>query len=194
MRLVYGFGLNDADYCVQPMINGRQVMCKSYSDWKHMIKRAYSKKYQIKKPTYSDVTVCEEWRSFMSFRDWWVENHVDGYQLDKDLLTDNRQYSPKSCIYVPSWLNSFTTHQEKSSNGLLIGVDNHKSSRLFRSRCSNPKTGKQEDLGRFATEDAAHAAWKNRKIEIATQMKSEMDAIDGRIYGRIVTIINRMSY
>lgn len=38
-------------------------------------------------PSYIGVTVCDEWRSFMKFREWWLENHVDGWQIDKDLLT-----------------------------------------------------------------------------------------------------------
>lgn len=190
MRLVYGFGVNDSDFCTQPVINGKQVMCKEYSDWKHMIKRAYSKKYQSKRPTYVGVSVCDEWRSFMAFRDWWLENHVDGWELDKDILTDNREYSPENCIYVPSWLNSFVTNRSCRSH-LPVGVDIHRSRSSYRARCYNTKTCKQEDLGRFKDEVSAHEAWRNRKIEIAKQMKEEMDAIDVRIFCRIVEIINR---
>lgn len=191
MRLVYGFGVNDADYAVRPIINGKGVMCPAYVAWKNMLERCYSEKYQERWATYAGVTVCDEWRSFMKFREWWIENHVDGWPLDKDLLTDNRQYSPENCIYIPSWLNNFTTDSKAARGEFPVGVHYEGSRGLFRSQCNNPATGKQALIGRFKTQETAHLAWRARKLEYAAQMKNEMDAIDERIYPRVVEIINR---
>jgi hypothetical protein len=191
MRLVFGFGVNDADYVIERAVNGKSVKCKAFETWKHIIERCHSEKSLKKWPTYIGVTVCEEWRSFMSFREWWLENHVDGWQIDKDLLTDNRQYSPDNCIYVPSWLNNFTTGCDAARGEFPIGVDYHKGSSSFRSRCSNPANGKREEVAGFKTPEAAHLAWRARKLEYAAQMKNEMDAIDARIYPRVVDIISR---
>ena len=189
--VVQGFGVNDANYVVSRLVSGRMVSCKAYVTWKDIISRCYSEKRQKKNPTYIGVTVCDEWRSFMAFREWWLESHVDGWQIDKDLLTDNNQYSPDSCIYVPAWLNTFTIDRNAVRGEFPIGVDYHKSSKSFRSMCNNPATGKQVTIGRFKTPEAAHLAWRARKLEYAAQMKNEMDAIDARIYPRVVEIINR---
>lgn len=190
---VQGFGVNDADYNVNPTINGRKVMCPAYMAWVSMIGRCYSSKYQEKQPTYIGVTVCDEWRSFMKFREWWLENHVYGWQMDKDLLTDDRQYSPTSCIYVPGWLNTFTNDCGGRRGALMIGVTFEKRIGRFRATCSNPSIGTNERLGCFLTETEAHVAWLRRKLALAKELKDEMDEIDFRIYPRIVEIIQRKS-
>ena len=191
MKLVRGFGFNDADYVVRPIINGRRAWCPAYVAWQNMLERCYSEKLHKRRSTYIGVTVCDKWRSFMKFREWWLENHVDGWQLDKDLLTDSREYSPDSCIYIPLWLNSFTVGCDAARGEWPIGVDYHKASGMFRSQCGNPSTGKSVLIGLFKTPEDSHLAWKAKKLEYAAQMKNDMDAIDMRIYHRIVEIINR---
>ena len=193
MKLVQGFGVNDADYVVSSIVDGKRVKCLAYRAWQNMIKRCYSEKYQERWTTYIGVTVCDEWRSFMKFREWWLENHVDGWHLDKDLLTDNRQYSPDSCIYVPAWLNCFNLDSGASRGQCPIGVSYHIRDKSFVSLCCNPKTGRREHLGYFKTKEPARIAWMSRKIELAAQMKADMDAIDKRIYPRAVEIIKRAS-
>lgn len=189
-RLVYWIGVNDADYVVEPIINGRRVRCPAYMSWMRMLTRCYSEKYHHRYPTYIGVKVCDEWLSFMAFRKWWVENHVDGWQLDKDLLSDNRIYSPEACIFVPNWLNSFTIDSGVAGGGLPIGVGFDKSVGKFKARCRHP-FGRQEHLGHFSTPDEDHAAWLARKLEIANELKRLMDDIDARIFPRVIEIISR---
>ena len=189
--LVHGFGVNDADYTVQPTINGKREVCAIYSAWKNMIARCYSKNHQQQCKTYIGVTVCDEWKSFMAFRKWWIENHVDGWHLDKDLLTDNRQYSPKNCIYIPRWLNNFTIDHGLARGEWPIGVHMERVSGLFVATCNSPETLKRVTIGRFKTPIEAHLAWKAKKLEHAAQMKVMMDSIDSRIYHRVLDTINR---
>ena len=191
MRLVQGFGVNDANYVVGGLVNGKHVMCKAYETWAGILARCNSMRRRKRDASYTGVTVCDEWRSFMSFREWWLENHVEGWQIDKDLLTDNRQYSPDNCLYVPAWLNTFIVDSAAIRGEFPIGVDHHKRSNSFRSRCKNPVNGRREEITGFKTPEAAHLAWRARKLEYAAQMKNEMDAIDERIYPRVVEIINR---
>lgn len=189
-ELVYGVGVNDADYVAAPTINGRRVRCPAYRSWKNMLERCYSEKYHNMRPTYIGVKVCDEWLSFMAFRKWWVENHVDGWQLDKDLLSDNRIYSPEACIFVPSWLNTFTTDCGAARGEWPIGVCFHRGIRKFESKCRHPFC-KKEYLGYFSTPEAAHAAWLARKLEIASELKHLMDDIDARIFPLVIEIISR---
>ena len=184
-RLVCGIGVSDADYVVESIINGRRVKCPAYRSWMSMLKRCYSAKYHSRYPTYIGVEVCDEWLTFMAFRKWWVENHVDGWQLDKDLLSDNRIYSPEACIFVPSWLNSFTIDSGAARGELPIGVWFYRRRRKFKSRCRHP-LGKNEYLGHFSSPDEAHAAWLARKLEIANELKHLMDDIDARIFPRVI--------
>lgn len=189
-ELVYGVGVNDADYVAEPTINGRRVRCPAYSAWTGMLKRAYSEKYQEKRPTYKGVVVCDEWHSFMSFRHWWLESQVDGWHMDKDVLSDDRIYSPETCIFLPVWLNSFTIDSGAARGEWPIGVCFYRRRGKFKSRCRHP-FGKNEFLGYFSTPDEAHAAWLARKLEIAHELKHLMDDIDARIFPRVIEIISR---
>lgn len=189
-ELVYGVGVNDAGYIVRPTIDGKPVECKAYRSWLGMLARCYSHKWHHMYPTYIGVKVCDEWLSFMTFRNWWVENQVDGWQLDKDLLTDDGIYSPDTCIFVPRWMNTFTTDHAAARGEWPIGVCYHKITRKFLARCRHP-LGKQGHIGLFSTPEAAHAAWLTRKLEIANELKHLMDDIDARIFPRVIEIISR---
>lgn len=192
-KLVYGAGVNDAGYDVMVNVNGKKVMCSVYVAWSSMIRRGCCAKFKEKHPAYHDVKVCHEWKSFMAFREWWMSNHIDGYHLDKDLLSDSKVYSPETCIYVPRWLNNFTVDGGTARNGRLIGAWFDSSRGKFEAQCNNPFTKKQERLGRFESPLDAHNAWKSRKLEMALKLKDKMDEIDVRIYPRVIEIINRAS-
>lgn len=187
--LVCGFGINDSNYVTNKFVSGSISVCPAYRSWKNMIERCYSNKYQSKRPTYIGTSVCDEWRSFMAFREWWMGNHVDGWHLDKDLLTDNRQYSPDNCIYVPSWINTFTSNSLASRGDLPVGVYFNKRDSAIIAQCNNPITGRTEKIGTFKSPVDAHMAWVNRKLTWAMMLKEKFDAVDVRIYSRVVEII-----
>ena len=189
----YGVGLNDAHYATQPIVNDKQIVDPAYRAWGGMLKRAYDTKFHAAQPTYSDVAVCKEWHSFSAFRAWWLDNHREDWHLDKDLLlVGNREYGPDACVYVPRWLNNLTTDRGALRGELPIGVCLHKQTGKYHSQCRNPITGKKHSLGLFTTPEAAHDAWLNYKLELADQLKPEMDAIDKRIYPNVVTIIKAL--
>lgn len=189
-KAIFGVGANDAHYATQPRVNGRQIKDPAYRTWVNMLVRAYNQKYHATRPTYSDVTVCKEWHSFSAFRAWWLANYREDWQLDKDLLmVGNREYGPDACIYIPCWLNSFTADCGASRGDLPIGVSIYKPTGKYQSHCNNQITGNRRRIGYFTTPEAAHEAWLKRKLELADQLKPDMDAIDTRIYNNVVTII-----
>ena len=190
-RLVCGVGVNDADYVIGKKIGGRMDQCPIYNAWQAMLARCYSAKCQDRHPTYRGVTVHEEWHRFSSFKRWYDENYVEGWYLDKDLLTDTREYGPNNCIFVPGWLNKFTNDSRAHRGEWKIGVSWRNDANAFVAKCSNPTTKKQECLGYFKSDEEAHRAWLDRKVELAYQLKDWMDAIDRRIYFRVVEIIFR---
>ena len=193
-KLLCGFGLHDADYTTKPIVDGVQLWDPSHQSWSSILKRAYSQKYHVTHPTYVGVTVCEEWHSFSAFRAWWLANYQEGWQCDKDLLVvGNKEYSPDACIYIPSWLNKFTIDRYAARGELPIGVCLDRCCGKYKSQCNNPITGKLHCLGYFATPEAAHEAWRRYKLELADQLKPDMDAIDPRIHPNVVTVIGALT-
>ena len=186
---IFGFGVNDANYITRSKIDGMEISCPACKAWVSMMKRVLDPSYLSKNPTYRDVSICDDWRSFSSFRSWWLDNCHDGYDLDKDLLGGGKTYSPSTCVFVPKWLNNLALGNDARRGNYKIGASLHKVNGAFESRCSNPSTKKCEFLGYFKTQEDAHTAWLNRKLELALELKPKMDEIDLRIYPRVVEII-----
>lgn len=170
-KLVYSKGVNDADYVVQPTINGMRVTCPFYQVWVDMLKRCYDAKYQSRQPTYIDCITCKEWLIFSAFKAWMETRDWQGKELDKDLLVNgNKVYSPEACVFVDRVINNFTTDRGAARGDWPIGVIFCKNVGKFRSRICNPFTKKKEHLGYFVCSDAAHQAWRKRKHQIACQL------------------------
>ena len=188
--MISGFGVNDAPYATQQTINGKVVKCPAYSCWKNMIDRVHSESNLSRRSTYCGVSVCDEWSSFMGFRRWWVINQVDGWHLDKDILSPLKIYSPDSCIFIPPRLNAFVVDCGKSRGDLPIGVHRNGKAKNFRAQCRDTETRKKVHLGYFSDALEASSAWRSHKLSIAASMREMMDKIDSRIYVGVVRIVN----
>lgn len=180
-RLVYGVGINDADYVVERReengyVDGKRKrrliwFCPYYQTWKNMLQRCYSAKYQDKRPTYKGCTVSEEWLLFSSFRSWMEKQDWEDKQLDKDLLVEgNKVYSEDTCVFVTRMVNTFTIDCSAARGEWLIGVAWNKRASKFESQCRNPFTKKRGHLGLFTCEQEAHEAWLKRKLELAYEL------------------------
>jgi len=182
-RLVYGVGINDADYVVERKetieVNGKQKrrlvwICPYYRTWRDMLQRCYSSKFQEKRPTYKGCSVSEEWLTFSNFRRWMEAQDFEGMQLDKDLLFEgNKVYSAETCVFVTRAVNMFTIDRGNDRGEWLIGVNWDKRRGKFVSKCSNPFTKKQEHLGYFDCELEAHQEWLKRKLDLAHLLAAE---------------------
>ena len=176
-KLVYGVGINDADYVVTEWetirVNGVRKKklvwyCPYYRVWHGMLQRCYSTKFRERFPTYKGCSVSKGWLTFSNFRRWMEAQDWEGMQLDKDLLFEgNKVYSKETCVFVTREVNSFTTDSGASRGEWLIGVYWNKGDNKFKSQCSNPLTKKREYLGLFDSELEAHQAWLKRKLQLA---------------------------
>lgn len=172
-KLVYGIGLNDADYqvTVYAVISGKKKRfwtCPFYLTWSNMLMRCYSKNYQEKYPTYLGCSVNPKWHRFSAFREWMVSQGWQGCELDKDILgVGDKVYCPDNCVFVSGALNSFLTDSGATRGDSPTGVSWHKRDGKFRASCNNPFTGKREHLGNYDCPDEAHEAWRKRKHELA---------------------------
>lgn len=171
MRLVYGVGINDADYPVHPVVEGKRVKCLIYQTWLDMIRRCYDEKWQAKSQTYIGCIVCNEWLTFSKFKSWMEQQDWQGHQLDKDILFNgNKVYHPDRCVFVNAMTNSFIVCHASDSVDLPVGVHLHKQAGKFKAQCCNPFTKKQEHIGLFDCQHKAHEAWRKRKHELACQL------------------------
>ena len=180
-KLVYGVGVNDAEYVTQKVeeigyVDGkrkrRQVwVCPYHRTWKAMLERCYSAKCQERQPTYVGCTVAEEWHTFSRFKEWMELQEWEGMQIDKDLLiVGNKVYGPERCIFVTQMVNKFANDRGATRGERMIGVFWHKQAKKFHSMCRNPFTKKREHLGLFTCEQEAHEAWRKRKNELAHEL------------------------
>lgn len=78
------------------------------SRYASVMKRATDRRFSLLNPTYLEVTVCDEWLVYENFRRWYLENYVEGWSIDKDLLSGMKVkvYSPETCCFLPQIINA----------------------------------------------------------------------------------------
>ena len=161
-KLIYGHGINDADYLTQYKENGKTFKCPYYTKWQSMLGRCFSKKFKIKRPTYKNCTVSKEWLTFSVFKKWMKAQEWISKQLDKDILVwGNKHYSSETCIFVTQEINKLLTFHQLNKGKYPIGVSIHEN--LYQSQLK--KYGKIYSLGYFTTPEEAHEAWLNAKSQ-----------------------------
>lgn len=165
-------GINDADYFVAQIIDGKYVSCKIFKTWTGMLERCYSEQVKAKRPTYIGCTVCDEWLTFSNFKRWMETQDYEGKQLDKDLISKgNKVYSPETCIFISPMVNSFIS-SGSADNGFPVGVQQNKQTGRFYSDCLQLGEGKRKRLGTFATVVEAAKAYVDFKKEMAVKLAS----------------------
>lgn len=179
-KLVCGVGINDADYTFRITTRAwtddsgvehkaTYWSCPMYLAWRNMIMRCHSKTFQAKNPTYLGCSVCEEWLRFSNFKAWMEQQDWQGKELDKDLLVlGNKVYSPETCMFISSNINSFLNMNSKNRDKVPLGVQ--KAYNGFVAWCRNPLEKKAEYLGLHKTSTEAHHVWLKRKQEFALML------------------------
>jgi len=186
-KLVRGVGVNDADYVVLTIINGKKIMCPFYLKWSDMLNRCYSDKCQEKFPTYVGCTVCDEWLIFSVFKRWMEKQKWQGMHLDKDLLVEgNKRYSPDTCVFVDRSTNTLLNDRAAARGHLPIGVA--KNGKGYRSVCRNG--GNKVHLRTYPTEEQAHAVYVGYKTMVITAHANKLT--DQRVKSALILRSNNM--
>lgn len=167
-RKVYGVGINDSQAPIK--LNGKHV--DSYSFWRRMLERCYSKKWHEKHPTYIECFVCEEWKRFSCFNTWFNEHYIEGYELDKDILVQgNKLYSPSTCCFVPHRINALLCNCAAARGKYRVGV--YWKSKVQKFVAQMQQDGRQKTLGYFDSEEDAHEAYKIAKYKEIRRVADE---------------------
>jgi hypothetical protein len=168
-KLTRGIGINDADYPVFLRLgDGKVWHCPIYRHWSNMLTRCTSEynKYSYEyadnhNESYIGVTVCDDWLSFMKFREWASDKNYLGNHLDKDIVGDGTHYSPETCEFVPSVVNmSLHSRSSDKTNGELLGVSYDGSKYSANVYCEGKYIAKTR---RFVTELEAHNYYQKYK-------------------------------
>lgn len=166
MKLVNEKGVNDLGRGAISFVDddGKRKIHRFYSVWSNMILRCYCEKLRSKYPTYSKVTVCDEWLRLSAFKDWFDINYVTGWHLDKDLLIINSKvYSPSSCRFIPRSLNNLFSDRGNDRGKCSQGVYQRKKSGKFKASL-NVGDGRLIFLGDFNTNEGAHQVYLKAKV------------------------------
>lgn len=139
---VFGVGVNDLDH---PSLHER---CTSF--WILMLRRCYDKKYLKNRPTYDKCYVSEDFLHLSNFKKWFDENYIEGYHLDKDILSPKNDvhYSPNTCCFIPPYINMLIKSKSKDK---FTGVEKRSSKFIARHRTINGLVY----LGTYNTEEEA---------------------------------------
>lgn len=150
------------------LVEGNPVDVKCYKIWHSMIQRCYSDNYKTreKSRSYNDVTVCKEWLTYTTFRDWFNINYKEGYYLDKDLtVLGSREYNPESCSFIPNEINCLLLNAGRNRGKYPIGVHLDKGTNKYAAQVSvKGESGiKKKFLGYHETPEEAFQTYKHFK-------------------------------
>lgn len=172
-HLVYGVGINDADYVVQLRTKyDKTLHCPFYTTWVGVLRRCYSENWKIKYPTYKECTIDPEWHRFSVFRAWMQDQDWQDKVLDKDILiVGNKVYSPSTCVFITSRVNKFCNENSLVRGECPIGVSRYEHG--FHARAKDVLTNKLKYLGTYANAEEAHEVWVSFKLKQARILASE---------------------
>lgn len=198
-KLVCGVGINDADYAVCPkiLIDGKWVndnlnFCPFYRVWYEMLRRCYSDRIKLLRPTYEGCFVESSWLIFSNFKSWMENQDWEGKVLDKDLLVENNKiYSENTCIFISEELNSFLTLRQRKRGNCLLGVSKNKTGKPYKSE-GYDEFGAKVYLGSYTSEIQAHLVYLENKKYKAEWFK-ERSSGEKEIKG-LTRIISKLQY
>lgn len=162
---VYGVGIKGGKYHT---VNNGEIT-KEYRAWKSILRRCFDVKTKNERPTYKDVTCCEEWLLYENFYKWLhsqenFDKWLNGYKwaVDKDILIKgNKIYSPNSCCLVPMYINTLFAIKNKNSFDTQEELDIYKQDKENNIK----KIAKEEyDNGNITKE--CYVAMMNYEVEI----------------------------
>lgn len=169
-----------------------QSRTTAYGLWFDMIRRCYHTRPFER--TYIQCTVCDEWLEFNNFKEWFnnpESGYINGYQLDKDIINKgNTIYSPSTCCFVPSEINSLLTKRQLLRGKYPIGVSEFKQNKKTKYVATISKFNSKCHLGYFDTPTEAFVAYKIAKEQYIKEL-AEKYFQEGKITKKVYDALFR---
>ncbi|AWY10116.1 putative AP2 domain containing protein [Vibrio phage VP-1] len=150
--------------------------------WHHMLARCYGDCYKNDRPNYQKCEVIEEWMDFQVYAKWFYANWVEGYQVDKDILSNGLLYSPDTCVFVPNKINMLfrTIPSRDLPLGVRLDPRENLSKRYIVTACN-------EWVGRFETVEIAVENSIKARNEMAKKLAKEYkNSISEKCYNALM--------
>jgi hypothetical protein len=164
-----------------------------YRTWCGVLERCYCEKRKEIFPTYKDCTLYDDWHNFQNFAAWNDQNYyeINGEKmnLDKDILVKgNKVYSPETCIFVPSRINTLFINRKLDRGNFPIGVFKVKSTGKFRMQLN--LKDKRISKGDYNTPEEAFLVYKSLKENYIKEVAGEYkDKIPEKLYSAMTKYI-----
>jgi len=163
----------------------------AYNTWYNMLRRCYSSSSNVNSDRYRQrgVVVDAEWHNFQNFAEWYIKNHKDGFEIDKDILGRGKKiYSKSTCVFVPPRINMLLSMSNRTRGDYANGVHKPKNHRKFTSRMF--ADGKRVTIGYYDSMHDAFVAYKDAKefhIRSVAAEEYEKGNIDDEVYNKLIT-------
>lgn len=175
-KVLYGCAFCDSEVSVRGL--------RSYRVWRGILDRCFNVAFQEKEPTYKGCSICNEWLLFSAFEEWFNNHYVEGFEIDKDLLSGVgcKLYSPETCVFLPMEINRFLGGKStKIKEGLPLGV--FISGKRFIAHHGGTY------LGTFNTIEEARNTYLKAKKEYTTKLANKWkDKIEPRAYDALINL------
>ena len=186
---VCNFGFNNrGEYNSHTYQNGKAIPSDCYVKWSSMIRRCYDETQRSRNKEYLDCSVCDEWRFFQNFAEFYFScKYIGcGWELDKDILTKgNRVYSKDTCCFVPKEVNNLLSLNKNARGSLPIGVSLKSNGRFT---VNFNIDGVVKNFGTFETVQQAFMKYKCEKEKhIKTVTDRYKEVLDERVYNALMT-------
>ena len=171
--------------------NTHKGKTKEYQLWENMKGRQiYAPlRDEVRYKNYSTVQVWGEWRDFQNFAKWFHEesNFVEGWQLDKDILSVSggcSMYSPQTCTFIPEEMNKALPNRKNHRGAYPIGVSLCRGGVALFSRfhCKYPEYGTHK---RFQLSEV-NEAYLYYKVAKERYMKFLAEKWDGIVDPKVI--------
>ena len=114
----------------------------------------------------------DDWRYLSKFKEWYLHqtgHDQIGWCLDKDILVKgNKEYSPETCCFVPSDINSLFIRKQNHRGKYPVGVYYNRKDKKFVAQLAATEFYK-----RFDTPEEAFQAYKTAKEEYIKEVADE---------------------
>ena len=125
-------------------------------------------------------------QNFQNFKAWFDKWNVEGYELDKDILfKGNTVYSPETCCFVPSVINSLFINAKNHRGDCPVVV--YKDSKNGKYRGCFSVGGKRVKLKYWNTPEEAFTEYKTVKEKIIKEYAERYRGqIDEKVYNAMM--------